>query len=92
MVEMPSTTRLRFRRNRSAMLVKFMKIKKVSSKPAALATLIGEMLCLIALILVSGCASFRGSAPGQSWSQTAAREDQEQQLSTSPDGGLTFGP
>jgi hypothetical protein len=65
---------------------------RASAKPVVGATVIKAVVCLMALVWVSGCASFRGSGADRSWSQTAAREDQEEQQSALPDGGLTYVP
>ncbi len=48
-------------------------------------------LCL-ALILTSGCAAFRESVSGKSWSQTAAEEQQALQLSAAPETDLGDAP
>ena len=42
------------------------------------------ILCLAALVVTHGCTTPQNSVTGKSWSQTAAEEEQEQQLSDSP--------
>jgi hypothetical protein len=42
-------------------------------------------LCLMALVVAQGCATHQDRVSGKSWSQIAARE-QEQRFSTLPDG------
>jgi hypothetical protein len=42
------------------------------------------ILCLVALVVVGGCSTARVSE--KSWSQTAAKEEREQQRSASPQG------
>ncbi len=39
----------------------------------------------LALILGSGCAAFRETVSGKSWSQTAAEQDQNLQVSAVPE-------
>ncbi len=46
----------------------------------------------LALILGSGCAAFRQSVSGKSWSQTAAEEQQALQLSAAPETNLGDAP
>jgi hypothetical protein len=50
------------------------------------------VLCLVVLVVVQGCTTFQRSASGKSWSQIAAEEAREQQLSESPQGNWNMLP
>lgn len=44
------------------------------------------ILMLAALMVVSGCSSLHQSVSPNAWSQTAAKEERQQQLNTAPPG------
>ena len=62
----------------------FMKEKAV--KAASTVARFKALLCMVLLLGAVGCASLHNVVSGKSWSQTAAKEEQEQLLSTSPEG------
>jgi len=50
------------------------------------------VLCLVVLVVVQGCSTFQGSAPGKSWSRIGAEEDREQRLDAAPQDGWSMLP
>jgi hypothetical protein len=50
------------------------------------------LLCIMALVVAPGCSSLHNRVSGTSWSQTAANEEQQQQLNNSPQGDLNMVP
>jgi len=64
---------------------RFVSLSRIKAKNAAA---VKVMVCLAVLATTCGCACFRGGESDQSWSQTAAREDQEQHISAPRKAGL----
>ncbi len=57
---------------------------------AAIAT--KAMLCIVVLVFAVGCEVVRNRVSGKSWTQTATREERQQQLGAAPQGDLSFAP
>ncbi len=50
------------------------------------------MFCIVVLVFAVGCEVVHNRVSGKAWSQTATREEQQQQLGAAPQGDLSFAP
>jgi hypothetical protein len=55
-------------------------------------TTLKAIVALSALVFVAGCSFFQNRDSGSSWSQTAVKEEQQQQLNSSPQGDFDMQP
>ena len=50
------------------------------------------VIAILMALIATGCSSLQSSVSGKSWSQTAVNEEEQQQLSNSPQGDLDMLP
>jgi len=50
------------------------------------------VIAILMALIATGCSSLQSSFSGTSWSQTAVNEEEQQQLSNSPQGDLDMLP
>ena len=50
------------------------------------------VIAILMALIAAGCSSLQSSVSGKSWSQTAVNEEEQQELSNSPQGDLDMVP